>query len=191
VTDIVQGFRQALQDILTPEVRELKAEVTGLRGETNANIGALKQEISALRVEMNAQIGALRQEMNANDGALKQEVNALRIEMNANDHALREEMNARTDLLNEKIDGLRAEVRKRLPCIASQPGKRGPARRQGKYPRDGRPARASPDSKASSSGRSRNRQLAVSEVAGTYTTCSESLPCGEKRNFVQRRGGRT
>jgi hypothetical protein len=59
VADIVQGFRQALQDILTPEVRELKAEVKGLgremnalREEMNARIGGLNDKFDGLRSEM-------------------------------------------------------------------------------------------------------------------------------------------
>jgi capsule polysaccharide export protein KpsE/RkpR len=124
MTDVVQGFRQALQDLLTPEVRELKAEIKGLRVEMNAEIkglrlernandGALRQEISGLRAEMNANDGALRQEvsglraeMNANIGAVKQEISSLRAEMNANDGALQQEISG----LRAEFQGLRSEM---------------------------------------------------------------------------------
>lgn len=65
--DIISGFRQAIQDLLVPELKALQVEVkhqgeaiNGLRGD----IKELRTEMAGLREEMNQRFETMQTEMN-------------------------------------------------------------------------------------------------------------------------------
>jgi metal-responsive CopG/Arc/MetJ family transcriptional regulator len=104
LADIVQGFRQALQDILTPEVRELKAEVRGLRG-----------EMSVLREEMNARMEAISEKFTG----LNDKFSGLRTEMHSGFQML--QMSLENAVLRGDKENIRemADLRERVTRLES------------------------------------------------------------------------
>jgi len=58
MSDIVQGFRQALQDIVAPEIRELRGDVKAL----NARVDALGDKVDVLGDKFEEKYNALRSE---------------------------------------------------------------------------------------------------------------------------------
>jgi hypothetical protein len=54
--NIVESFREVVQDLLVPELKAVKASVDSLRSETKTSIDALRSEtktsMDALRIEM-------------------------------------------------------------------------------------------------------------------------------------------
>jgi hypothetical protein len=44
---VIEDMRSALQDFVAPQLRELKAEIAGLRGEVKSEIAALRSEMKA------------------------------------------------------------------------------------------------------------------------------------------------
>ncbi len=68
--NIYQAVKQAMQDLIAPQIESLKGDIGGLRAE----IGAVKAEIGGVRTEMHTEIGALRTEMQAGHLALASEI---------------------------------------------------------------------------------------------------------------------
>ncbi|OGH56049.1 MAG: hypothetical protein A3G34_13210 [Candidatus Lindowbacteria bacterium RIFCSPLOWO2_12_FULL_62_27] len=63
IEELTEAFRKAMVDTFIPEIRQLREEICGLRGEMQA-------QNAALRGEMQAQNAALREEMKEIKGAL-------------------------------------------------------------------------------------------------------------------------
>jgi uncharacterized protein (DUF3084 family) len=75
--NIYQAVKQAMQDLIAPQIESLKGDIGGLKAEIGAvrsEIGAVRIEIGAVRTEMRTEIGALRSEMQAGQLALASEI---------------------------------------------------------------------------------------------------------------------
>jgi hypothetical protein len=60
--NVYQAVKNAMQDLIAPQIESLRGEIGALRGEMNG----VRGEMSSLRGEMRAEIGGLRAEMTAN-----------------------------------------------------------------------------------------------------------------------------
>ncbi len=60
MADIVKGFREAIQDLLVPELKAMRAEMSALKESVQQNA----QAILELRREMNERFAAMQKEMN-------------------------------------------------------------------------------------------------------------------------------
>ena len=66
--NIYQSVKQAMQDLIAPQLESLKGEIGAVRGE----IGAARGEIGTLRAEMRGEIATLRAELRgAMEGGFK------------------------------------------------------------------------------------------------------------------------
>jgi len=72
--NIYQAVKQALQDLVAPQIESLKGEIGQLRGEVHG-------EIAEFRGEVHGQIAELRSEMKGNHAAVSAEIVGLRGEM--------------------------------------------------------------------------------------------------------------
>ncbi len=75
--NIYQAVKQAMQDLIAPQIESLKGDIGGLRAEigaVKAEIGGVRTEIGGVRAEMHTEIGALRTEMQAGHLALASEI---------------------------------------------------------------------------------------------------------------------
>jgi hypothetical protein len=104
--NIYQAVKQAMQDLIAPQLESLKGDIGGLKGE----IGAVKAEVGAVRTEMRTEIGALRSEMHT-------EIGALRSEMQAGHLTLASEIRRIDDKLTWALD-----LRERIVAIETRLG---------------------------------------------------------------------
>lgn len=70
MSDVVQSLRQALQDVVAPELREHRVLLTALDSKINSRTAELRAEIGGVRAE----IGGMRTE-------LRGEINTVRAEL--------------------------------------------------------------------------------------------------------------
>jgi hypothetical protein len=59
---VYQAVKEAMQDLIAPELAAVRGEIAGLRGEMHG----VRGELDGLRAEMRAEINGLRAEMSAN-----------------------------------------------------------------------------------------------------------------------------
>ena len=88
--NIYQAVKQAMQDLIAPQLESLRGEILAGRADTQA----------------------LRAEMNANDAALRADITALRAEMRAGDAALHAEIRRIDEKLTWALD-----LRERIALI--------------------------------------------------------------------------
>ena len=91
--------RKVFQELVIPEIRELKLEVKGLQTEMKR----LDEKIGSHHHEMKVEIGSFRKEMNAEIGSLR--------------HEMRTELKR----IDEKID-MAIHIRERFSCSGIQNG---------------------------------------------------------------------
>lgn len=72
--NIVGSARNMIQDLLAPEVKEVKAEVTATRTDLRQATETLRLHIDFLREEIKLHNEAVRKEMQRNQEALRQEL---------------------------------------------------------------------------------------------------------------------
>lgn len=72
----VGGFREALQDLLVPEIRSLKASIDGLRSEMQLRDGQQTKNLDALREELRLRTDSLKEEIRMRDTNLREELRA-------------------------------------------------------------------------------------------------------------------
>jgi hypothetical protein len=60
MSDVVQSLRQALQDIVAPELREHRVLLTALDGKIDSRTAALDSKIDSRTAELRSEIGGLR-----------------------------------------------------------------------------------------------------------------------------------
>jgi len=92
--NIYQAVKQAMQDLVAPQIESIKGEITALRAE-------VRGEVSALRGEMNGLDGEMT--------GLRGEMNGLRAEVAANFARLDERLTMALDL-RERIVALEARL---------------------------------------------------------------------------------
>jgi prefoldin subunit 5 len=93
---LYETVKQAIQDVVAPQVQELKGEISGLRGEMRQVEKRMEEGFIAIRNEMRSEIGAVRSEIGAvrsEIGAVSSEVSSLRSEMSS----MRNDLTARID----------------------------------------------------------------------------------------------
>jgi hypothetical protein len=110
-----EAVKQAIQDLIAPQLQELKGEITGLRGE-------FKSEVVGLRGEFKGEIGELKSEVAGLRGELKGEIGGLRGEMRQLEKRMEEgfaSLNQRIDASNKCIDEA-LEIRERLAAVEAK-----------------------------------------------------------------------
>jgi chromosome segregation ATPase len=96
--NVYQAVKQAMQDLVAPQIESLRGDIAGLRGEMNGLRSEIRGELSGLRGEMNGIHG----EMNG----IRAEMNGIRAEI----HALDERLTIALDV-RERIVALEARLR--------------------------------------------------------------------------------
>ena len=74
MSDVVQSLRQALQDVVAPELREHRVLLTALDSKIDSVRTELRTEIGALRSELRGEIGAVRSELRGEIGAVRSDL---------------------------------------------------------------------------------------------------------------------
>jgi len=118
--NIVQGFRQVIQDLLVPELKALQVEVKHVQ----ETVSAQGQELRALRQETNERFEALHREMNERFAKVDERFEALHREMNERFarvderfEALHREMNERFAKVDERFEALHREMNERFARV--------------------------------------------------------------------------
>lgn len=129
IQDIVTGFRNAIQDLLVPELKAIKKQLESHEQEFTRiweEIKILHEEIKLLHQEMNArfeivheEIRDLRHEMNVRFEAVHQEIKDIRHEMNVRFEAVHQEMKELRKEVHELKSGqreilLKLDIEKRV-----------------------------------------------------------------------------
>jgi len=88
MSDVVQSLRQALQDVLAPELREHRVLLTALDSKIDSRTAELRSELAAMGSDLRTEIGAVRSEtvgvraeMGGMRTELRGEINTLRAEL--------------------------------------------------------------------------------------------------------------
>ena len=63
MSDVVQSLRQALQDVVAPELREHRVLLTALDSKINSRTAELRAEIGGMRTELRGEINTVRAEL--------------------------------------------------------------------------------------------------------------------------------
>ena len=106
----------ATKDFVRSQTSTVRAEISALRGDMNAEIGTVRTEIGALRSDMNAETGALRGDI----GALRADMNAEMSGVRAEIGALRGDMNTETGTLRGEINALRADMNAAMSALETR-----------------------------------------------------------------------
>lgn len=130
-------FREAIQDMLVPEIRSMKVAIEALTSELRLRDANQTANLNSLRETQTANLNALRDELRLRDTTQTANLDSLREELRLRDatqtknlEALREEVRLRSDSLKEemrsgfkRIDdtlGTYIEVRERLAGIEAR-----------------------------------------------------------------------
>jgi len=115
---VYEQVKQALQDILAPELQALKAEikrlderVESLRNELLAEIRGVDERLKSTKTELLTEIRRVEGRVDALDEKFTGRLNALEEKFTERLNALDEKFTGRLDALNEKFEGLKHEVR--------------------------------------------------------------------------------
>ncbi|MGH8014264.1 MAG: hypothetical protein ACREQ4_17380 [Candidatus Binataceae bacterium] len=98
---IYDTVKQAIQDVVAPQLRELKGEIAGLSGETRQIEKRREEGCASLRTEMNVRFTAF-------DEKFTQRINALD-----------EKFTQRLDSTNKRLDDA-LEIRERLAAVEAK-----------------------------------------------------------------------
>ncbi len=113
MADIVKGFRDAIQDLLVPEMKAMRAEMASLKEVVKQNSEAIQQNAAAIqemRQEMNDRFLAVQKEMDARFAAAQKERAALQKEMEARFAAAQKERDERFAAVLEQIAEMRGQI---------------------------------------------------------------------------------
>jgi hypothetical protein len=106
--NVLGSFREAIQDLLVPELKALRVSVDSLRTEMHLRTDSLQREMQ-LRDE------TLRAELKLRDENLKAEMQAVRTEMHAGDKTTQDALQA----LGQKLD-FAIDIRERLVVLEAR-----------------------------------------------------------------------
>lgn len=130
-------FREAVQDMLVPEIRSMKVSMDALTAELRlrdatqtTNLGALRDELRLRDATQTTNLEALREELRLRDATQTKNLESLREELRLRTDSLKEELRNRTDSLQtemragfKRIDetiGTQIDVRERLASIEAR-----------------------------------------------------------------------
>ena len=116
LTNMVQDpmavdIKQAIQELIVPDLRDIKSEVKGLQIE----IKRLDEKIDAQGAKLDNKISSLRNEIDTHNAKLDDKISSLRNEM----LSLRNEMLSEFRRLDERVD-LTVHVRERLMSLETR-----------------------------------------------------------------------
>ena len=94
---ILGGFAAAVLGIVFRELRGLRGEIGGLRGEMHTELGQVRGEIGELRGEMRDEFGQMRGEIGGLDQRLTGEIGRLGGELRGEIGGLRSDLSALSD----------------------------------------------------------------------------------------------
>jgi hypothetical protein len=77
MNDVVGSVRQVVQDFLTPELRQHRAELVSIRGELAAKIEAVESKIGAVESRLYGKINVLENKINVLDSRIASGFSAL------------------------------------------------------------------------------------------------------------------
>jgi uncharacterized protein (DUF3084 family) len=100
--NIYQAVKQAMQDLIAPQIESLKGDIGAVR----ADVGALRSEVQAVRSEV---------------GAVRSEVEAVRSEMRVSHAALGDKMNTEIRRIDDKLTWA-LDLRERIVAIETRLG---------------------------------------------------------------------
>ena len=104
-------IKQAIQELIVPDLRDIKSEVKGLQIE----IKRLDEKIDAQGAKLDNKISSLRNEIDTHNAKLDDKISSLRNEM----LSLRNEMLSEFRRLDERVD-LTVHVRERLMSLETR-----------------------------------------------------------------------
>lgn len=81
MSDVVQSLRQALQDVVAPELREHRVLLTALDSKIDSRTAELRSELAAMGSDLRAEIGAVRSEMGGVRSEFRSEISTVRTEL--------------------------------------------------------------------------------------------------------------
>jgi hypothetical protein len=96
-TNIYQAVKQALQDLVAPQIESLKGEIGQLRGELRGEMVGLRGEMGEFRGELRGEIAEFR-------GEVRGEIAELRSEMRGSHAAVSAEIRRIDDKLTWALD---------------------------------------------------------------------------------------
>ena len=88
MSDVVQSLRQALQDVVAPELREHRVLLTALDSKIDSRTAELRNELAAMGSDLRAEIGAVRSEM----GGVRAEMGGMRTEFRSEINIVKAEL---------------------------------------------------------------------------------------------------
>lgn len=103
--NIYQAVKQAMQDLIAPELESLRGDIKAMRGELHAEIGGLRSELKGEIASLRGELTGLHGEVNG----LRGELNGLRAETAANIARLDERLTIALDV-RERLVALEARV---------------------------------------------------------------------------------
>ena len=114
--------KQAIQELIVPDLRDIKSEVKGLQIE----IKRLDEKIDVQGTKLDDKISSLRNEIDAHNAKLDDKISSLRNEIDAHNaklddkiSSLRNEMLSEFRRLDERVD-LTVHVRERLMSLETR-----------------------------------------------------------------------
>ncbi|MGH7908159.1 MAG: hypothetical protein ACREP6_16180 [Candidatus Binataceae bacterium] len=124
---IYDTVKQAIQDVVAPQMQELKGEISGMRGEMRQIEKRMEEGFAAVRSELHSEIGAVRSEIGAvhNEIAsvrkeLGSEIGSVRIEIASVRKELGSEIASLRSELTSEIGSLRSELRSEIGAVRSE-----------------------------------------------------------------------
>jgi hypothetical protein len=100
--NIYQAVKQAMQDLIAPQLESLRGEVTAVGAGVNALRGEMQSEFKAVRTEFRADLETFRGEVRADMAEVRGDVAEVRGEM--------AEMRGDLRALRAELNGLRGET---------------------------------------------------------------------------------
>jgi hypothetical protein len=127
---IYETVKQAIQDVVAPQLQELKGEIVGLRSEVRQIEKRMEEGFTSVRAEMNVRFGALdekfTQRIGALDekliqriGAVDQRIDSLDEKFIQRMNSLDEKVTQRLDYTNKRLDEA-LEIRERLAALEAR-----------------------------------------------------------------------
>ena len=112
MSDVVQSLRQALQDVVAPELREHRVLLTALDSKIDSRTAELRAEMSGMRTELTA----LGSKIDSRTAELRAEMGGMRTELTALDSKI----DSRTAELRAEMGGMRTELRGEIHTVRTE-----------------------------------------------------------------------
>lgn len=113
---VYEEVKQALQDIVAPELKALQVEIRRLDEKIDSLDGKLSTRMDSLDKSLNTRIDSLDKSLNARMDSLDYKIDSLDEKLNGRMDSLKAEITTEIKRLDEKID-IAIQIRERLAAI--------------------------------------------------------------------------